>query len=122
MVANKIRSLYQPPGVLSKRTGALLPCLAPPKPPLPERLIPKDPSLSVVVGTHGSPAYVHLHLEARKRFYPDIPLLVHDDNSQEEEKLRELCQRYGAEFMTTGKHQGHFEGDDACFHECLEVV
>jgi hypothetical protein len=68
----------------------------------------------------GAPAYVHLHLEARKRFYPDIPLLVHDDNSQEVEKLRELCQRYGAEFMTTGKHQGHFEGDDACFMNALK--
>ena len=52
------------------------------------RRFSEPPKVAVVVGTFAAVPYVHLHLEARRRFYPEVPLLVHDDGSP---KSAELC-------------------------------
>jgi len=66
---------------------------------VPERLLPDPPTLGVVIGTYASVPYVHLQLEARQRLYPQIPLLVHDDHSHQQERLADLCKEYpGTEF------------------------
>ena len=42
---------------------------------------PEHPPFALVIGTFASTAYIHLQLEARRRLYPEVPLLVHDDGS-----------------------------------------
>lgn len=63
-------------------------------------------SEALVIGTFGSVPYVHLQLEARRRLYPALPLLVHDDASSSTDALRDLCASYGAAFETNGLDQG----------------
>lgn len=75
--------------------------------------IPGDPSIAVVVGTYGSPAYIGLGLEARRRFWPRTPILVHDDSSDEQAEIVDICERYGAEFVSTKSRLGHLAGDIA---------
>ena len=79
--------------------------------PRPEFLFTAPPTVGVVVGTFGSVPYVALQLEARRRFWPDIPLLVHDDGSDDRDALAALCRAYGADFAATSKRQGHVLGD-----------
>ena len=75
--------------------------------------------VGIVVGTAGTPAYVHLQLEARKRYYPTSPLLIHDDCSEQRAEVAELCRRYGAEFVTTPQPFGHTHGDYSAFRNGL---
>jgi predicted O-methyltransferase YrrM len=73
------------------------------------------PSVGLVIGSYGAPAYIHLQLEAWKRFYPTIPLLVHDDLSSASDQIADLCQIYGASYYKTKQREGHQEGDlSAC--------
>ena len=72
-----------------------------------------QPALGVAIGTYGAPAYVALQLEAWRRFYPHIPLLVHDDCSPEGPELQALCREKGASFATTGERHGWSLGDMA---------
>ena len=71
--------------------------------------------MGLVIGTFGSLPYVHLHLESRRRWYPEMPVLVHDDASDQTHELRALCAAYSAEFRTTDQRRGHYEGDLAVF-------
>jgi hypothetical protein len=58
---------------------------------------------------------MHLQLASWKRLYPTIPLLIHDDSSDECDQIAELCKTYGASFYKTEKREGHQEGDlSAC--------
>lgn len=84
-----------------------------------ERLYDSPPNIGIVIGTYGAIPYIHLQLEARKRFYPDLPCLVHDDLSKDFLALGKLCDSYGAEFVTTPKSLGHVWGDTACFIQGL---
>jgi len=52
-----------------------------------------------------------LHLESRRRNYPTIPILIHDDRSQHLCRLAELCQQYGASFSSNEERLGHNLGD-----------
>lgn len=61
-------------------------------------IYPQQPSIALVIGTFGSVPYVHMQLEAWKRFYPQIPVLVHDDGSPHYRQLAALCEQYGAAF------------------------
>ena len=47
----------------------------------PEAIFASPLAVGLVVGTFAAVPYIHLHLEARRRFYPHVPLLVHDDAS-----------------------------------------
>lgn len=67
----------------------------------PETLYKEPLEIGLVVGTHGSIPHVHMHLETWKRFYPEVRLLIHDDNSPDKDKLRELCGEYGCDYITT---------------------
>lgn len=83
--------------------------------PLVGPLFRTTPKIGLVIGTYGSPAYVHLHLEARRRFYPHVPVLVHDDASPEGERLAALCEDYGVDFECNGERSGHSRGDLSVF-------
>lgn len=74
-----------------------------------------DAKVGAVIGTFSSVPYIHLQLEARKRFYPDIPLLVHDDASSKTDELKGLCSRYGCDFETNSYRQPHHLGDLTAF-------
>jgi hypothetical protein len=69
----------------------------------------------IAVGTYGSLPYVHLQLEARRRFYPTIPCIVHDDNSNQKFALKSLCDRYECDFDSNDSTQGHHYGDLSVF-------
>jgi hypothetical protein len=73
------------------------------------------PDLGIVVGTYAAVPYVHLQLEARRRFYPEIPLLVHDDSSPVAAELGRLCNEYGAAFQTNKAREPHHLGDLTAF-------
>ena len=55
-------------------------------------------NLGIVVGTRGTPAFIHLHLEISKRLYPE-KILVVDDDSSESETIQNLCEEYTADFL-----------------------
>lgn len=74
-----------------------------------------QPSLGLVIGTFAAVPYIHLQLESRARNYPDLPVLVHDDGSPLQAELRDLCQRYKADFVTSERRHPHFVGDMAAF-------
>jgi hypothetical protein len=80
-----------------------------------EPIFPGLPRVGGVVGTFASVPYIHLHLEARRHFYPDTPLLVHDDGSHHREELGRLCDEYGCEFETNDSRQPPCIGDVSCF-------
>jgi hypothetical protein len=78
------------------------------------------PSVGLVIGSYGVPAYMHLQLASWKRLYPTIPLLIHDDSSDECDQIAELCKIYGASFYKTEKREGHQEGDLSAYIKGLE--
>jgi hypothetical protein len=73
------------------------------------------PDIGMVVGTYAAVPYIHLQLEARRRFYPDVPLLVHDDASPEGPRLAELCVSYGVDFESNSERQPYHLGDLTAF-------
>ena len=76
-----------------------------------EQLFPASPRIGLVVGTFAALPYVHLHLEARRRLYPDVPMLLHDDCSPQTAQLETLCASYGVEFASTTHRFPPCKGD-----------
>lgn len=76
--------------------------------------------IGMIIGTFAAVPYVHLQLEARRRMYPEVPLLVHDDSSKQQERLRKLCAEYGADFLTTEERLPSHNGDLSCFSRGLQ--
>ncbi|MBI2968498.1 MAG: hypothetical protein HYY40_11900 [Bacteroidetes bacterium] len=76
--------------------------------------------IGLVIGTYSAVPYIHLHLESRKRNYPEIPILVHDDCSHNKQKLIELCKEYGADFVSTTQRSVPTLGDISAFVRGLE--
>ena len=79
--------------------------------PAGDRLYDGPPKLGLVIGTYAAVPYVHLQLEARRRLYPGVPTLVHDDASPATDRLRALCDEYGCDFETNGARLPHHLGD-----------
>jgi hypothetical protein len=71
----------------------------------------RPPRTGLVISTFGAAPYIHLQLEAWRRLCRDLPVLVIDDCSNEQERLKELCDCYGAEFISNKERAGHFSGD-----------
>ncbi len=85
------------------------------------RLYPRPPRIGVVVGTFAAIPYVHLHLELRKRRYPNIPFLIHDDGSPFSQEIGALCDRYpGVQFSRNPRRQRHCIGDLTSYYAGLE--
>ena len=61
------------------------------------------PRLGLVIGTFAAVPYIHLQLEARRRLYPDVPTLVHDDGSPVRDDLLSLCAQYGVDFESNSQ-------------------
>jgi hypothetical protein len=78
-------------------------------------LYPAPPRVGIVVGTYAAVPYVHLQLEARRRFYPQVPLLIHDDASARTADLRALCEEYGCDFEHNAARQPPCLGDLTAF-------
>jgi hypothetical protein len=76
-----------------------------------EKIFTLPPRIGLVISTFGSPLYVALALAVRKRFYPALPVLVHDDASPEGAELADVCERQGADFETNSANLGHEMGD-----------
>jgi hypothetical protein len=91
-----------------------------PEPPKPWRRVPADASIGIVIGTHGSVAYVHLGLELLRIHNPDVRVLVHDDSSDEQEWLAQLCSFYRADFVSTKGRRRETVGDASAFAEGLK--
>lgn len=81
---------------------------------------PLSPTIGIIIGTFGATPFIHLHLEIRKRFYPQIPIIVHDDASAEQDALKKLCDQYNAHFMTTSTRGGHYLGDYSTYVKGFE--
>jgi len=67
--------------------------------------------MALVVGTFSSVPYVHMQLEARRRLYPEVPMLIHDDSSPHAAELQRLCSQYGAHFTSTSGRRPPTLGD-----------
>jgi hypothetical protein len=74
-----------------------------------------SPRVGMVVGTYAAVPYVHLQLEAHRRFYPNVPLLIHDDGSHKVAELGDLCRRYGRDFEYNDRRQPPCVGDLTAF-------
>jgi len=83
-------------------------------------VVPADPRIGLVIGTHGCLAYIHLFLESAKRNFPHIPILISDDCSSQRVGLFNLCEQYGAHFFSNASRRGHFAGDVSSFVNGLE--
>lgn len=83
--------------------------------PFQDHLFRNPPSFGIVIGTFAAVPYVHLHLEACRRFYPDVPLLVHDDGSPVSARLAELCREHGADFERNTERFPPCQGDLSAF-------
>lgn len=81
---------------------------------------PDNPTVGVVIGTHGSPEYIELQLESLKRFHPNTPTLVVDDCSPNLRELATICKKYRAEFISNEERLGHLRGDMAVYARGLE--
>jgi hypothetical protein len=73
------------------------------------------PTIGLVIGTFGAVPFIHLQLEARKRFYSRVPTLVHDDASNKYNILRRLCNQYGVDFSRNDIRKTHGKGDLTAF-------
>lgn len=82
-------------------------------------LFPNNPKIGLVIGTHGTPSYIHLHLENAKQLYPDVPIMVHDDCSDKILELNSLCKDYDASFDFNHYRLGHYLGDIFIFVKSL---
>jgi hypothetical protein len=69
------------------------------------------PVLAQVISTHGTPAFVHLALESRRRFCPDVAVLVVDDCSTDGDRLAALCANHGVPLVRNPTRLGHQNGD-----------
>ncbi len=76
--------------------------------------------VGLTIGTFASVPYMHLQLESRRRFCPEIPCLVQDDGSPDADRLKALCAEYGAEFFSPETRSGHVVGDMLVFVNGLE--
>ena len=83
-------------------------------PQRPEAIFSSPLAVGLAVGTFAAVPYVRMHLEARRRLYPDVPLIVHDDASPNQRDLRRLCADYGCEFESTDARRPLCIGDVSC--------
>lgn len=74
-----------------------------------------EPKIGLVIGTFAAIPYIHLQLEARKRYYPHVPVLVHDDCSPLGPHLKMLCKEYDADFIALPFRTRHCVGDMSCY-------
>lgn len=77
------------------------------------------PKIGLVVGTHGTTPYVHLHLENAKQLYPNLPILIYDDCSDKIQEINALCTAYGVDFDFNHQRLGHYLGDIFIFAKSL---
>lgn len=82
---------------------------------LSDDLYVSTPTIGIVVGTFASVPYIHLQLESRLRNYQSIPILIHDDGSNKNAELQELCLQYGADYEYNTIRQPHCIGDLTAF-------
>jgi len=76
-----------------------------------EKIFPQSPRLGLVISTFGSVPYVALALAARNTLYPTLPVVVHDDASDQSDELARLCEQNGVDFQTNSARLGHEMGD-----------
>lgn len=70
-----------------------------------------DTRFGLVIGTFAAVPYLHLQLETARRLYPEVPVLIHDDGSQQGTALAALAAEYGADFVSTSERQPFHLGD-----------
>lgn len=76
-----------------------------------DKIFQQPPRLGLVISTFGSVPYVALALAARNTLYPTLPVLVHDDASDQRDELARLCEKSGVDFQCNSARLGHEMGD-----------
>jgi hypothetical protein len=77
-----------------------------------DRLISTEtPGVLLLISLSAPVPYLHLHLESRRRFYPDVPLIVYDTHRAADSVVPELCAAYGALFYTPVEQIGPHGGE-----------
>lgn len=80
----------------------------------------EKPSVGLVVGTYGTPAYIHLHLVVCRAHHPNLKVLIKDDGSNSGDELKKICDTYNADFITSKQRLPRFIGDIANIVKGLE--
>ncbi len=70
-----------------------------------------SPSVLLVVSTDNAVPLIHLHLESRRRFSPDVPMIVHDTGGASQGPMQDLCAAYGAHFFSPTESVGPHGAD-----------
>jgi hypothetical protein len=81
----------------------------------PQNLYTEAPQVGMVIGTFAALPYIHLQLEAHKRLYPNVPVLIHDDASPFQKQMHALADRYGCYFSTNKDRLPRRLGDLSAF-------
>lgn len=65
------------------------------------------PEIGVVLGTYGSVPYIDMQLYFLKKINKINKILIHDDCSPEQDKLKKLADEYNVDFYSTSKRLWH---------------
>jgi len=79
------------------------------------KLFKFSPTVGIVIGTYASVPYIHLQLEARRRFFSHIPCLIHDDASHKINELASFAKAYDCDFEYNSQRQPPCLGDLSVF-------
>lgn len=76
---------------------------------------PYDPKVGVVIGGYKWPRVIEANIQLIRRTCGDVPILVNDDCSKDQEGIRRVCLRHGVDFVSTPAWMGHVGGDAFAF-------
>lgn len=82
-------------------------------------VVPADAKVGVCICTHGSYPYVELGVAALRCNNPGIRILIHDDSSDQSDKLFRLASRENCGFVSTSSRREVAVGDASGFAEAL---
>jgi len=68
-------------------------------------------TFAIVIGSYDMPQFVELQLRSLPKIFPDSPILVSDDLSQQSAEIRDIAARFDAFYVCSNTHRGHFAGD-----------
>ncbi len=68
-------------------------------------------TFSIVIGSFQMKQFIELQLRSLPKLFPDSPILVSDDISQESSEIRDIAARFDAFYHCSSTHRGHFAAD-----------
>jgi hypothetical protein len=68
-------------------------------------------NVAIALGTYRFTDFVRLNLLQLQRIWPDSPILISDDKSDQSDDIKKLAEEFGCAFSGSTIRRGHFAGD-----------